>query len=76
MEKILKREDLVYKTDKYSYNFQQYETIRPFDKNIFAGKITLDNAGKDQSDLSNDFVDFRKGAKLRDIEKKAKQRYY
>ena len=71
MKKILKREDLVYQRDKYVYNFQQFETIRSFAKTIFASKITLDNADKDQSDLLNDFVDFKKETKPRNTEKKS-----
>ena len=71
MKKILKREDLLYQRDKYVYNFQQFETIRSFAKTIFAGKITLDNADKDQSDLLNDFIDFKKETKLRNTEKKS-----
>ena len=37
------------------YNTQQYETVKSW-RNIFAGKITLDNADKYQSDLLNDFI--------------------
>ena len=59
MEKIVKREDLVYETDRYKYNFQQFETIRSFAKNIYVGKITLDDADKTQSDLLNEFPDFK-----------------
>ena len=33
---------------KYVYNFQQFETVRYFAKNIFAGKFTLNDADKDQ----------------------------
>ena len=46
MNKIVKRECLVRnrnRTNKYVYNCQQYETIRSFEKNEFAGKITLDD---------------------------------
>ena len=32
------RVDLVYKTNKYVYNFQQYETIQSFARNIFVDK--------------------------------------
>ena len=42
-------------------------------KNAFDGKITLDNAHKDQSDLLNDCIDFR-GTKPRNIEKKKLKR--
>ena len=39
-------EDLAYKTDKYVYNFQQFETTRYFAENSFAREITLGNTGK------------------------------
>ena len=69
--KIKEGEDLVYETDKYVYNFQQYETIRSFGKYIFAGKITLDNADKDQSNLLNEFIDSNKTTKPRDKKRKS-----
>ena len=43
----MNRGDLIHKTNKYVYNFQQFETIRSFAKNIFANFIILDNADKD-----------------------------
>ena len=33
-EKMVKREDLIYKTNKYVHNFQQFETIRFIAKNF------------------------------------------
>lgn len=39
-------------------------------KNIFAGKTTLDNAHKDQSDILNEFIDFKRRNKPRNKEKK------
>ena len=62
--RMVKTEDLVYKTDKYVYNFPQYKTKSSFSKNNFAGKTTSDNVQK------NYFIDFKKGNKFRDIEKK------
>ena len=72
--RMVKTEDLIYKTDKYVYNFRQYKTKRSFSKNNFAGKTTSDNVDKDQNDLLSDFIDFKKGKKLRDIEKKKLER--
>ena len=63
----MKRGDLVYKTDKYVYNFQQYEKIRSLKS---AGEIIVVNADGDQSNLLNEFSDFKKETKPRDIEKK------
>ena len=48
---MIKRVNLVYGIDKYLFNFQQYEITKSFAKNLFAGKITLDNFVKDQRDL-------------------------
>ena len=72
--RMVKTEDLVYKTDKYVYNFRQYKTERSFSKNNFAGKTTSDNVDKDQNDLLSDFIDFKKGKTFRDIEKKKLER--
>ena len=41
---------------------------------IIAGKIILDNVDKDQRDLLNNFIDFKKRAKPRNREKKKKQK--
>ena len=46
-EKI-KPKDLIYRTNKYKYDFQQYETIRSFDESIYTSKISIDEAEMDQ----------------------------
>ena len=54
-----KRKYLIYNTKKYKYDFQQYETIRLFGENIYTGKISIDVAEMDQSDLLiNQFKQF------------------
>ena len=45
---MVNREDLVFKTNKNIYNFQQFETIRGLAKNICNNKITLNQAEEDQ----------------------------
>ena len=47
-EKV-KREDFIQRTDKYEYDFQQYETIRSFDEIMYTSKINIDEAEMDQS---------------------------
>ena len=55
---------------------QQFKTIRTFGKNICAGKITLNNADKDQSNLLLEIIDFNKNTKPRNSSnKKTKKRY-
>ena len=44
-----KRKDLVYKGNKYKYDFQQYEAIRSFNESIYTGKIDIDEAEMDQN---------------------------
>ena len=46
MRNLVNTGDLFYETDKYVYNFQQFETIRSFEKVIFRCKITLNDAKK------------------------------
>ena len=40
-EKI-KRKDLIYRANKYKYDFQQDETIRSFGESNYTGKTTID----------------------------------
>ena len=47
----IKQKDLIYRTNKSKYDFQQYETLRSFDESIYAGKITVDEVEEDQSNL-------------------------
>ena len=51
------------------------QQIRSFGKNMFAGKFTLNDADKHQTDLLVQVAEFHKDTKPRDIEKKAKNRY-
>ena len=75
IEKITKRENLVYETDKFVYHFHQYETIRSTTKITFAVKITLINAEKNQNNLLDNLIDFNKRIKPRVKEKKPKKSY-
>ena len=56
MRNLVNTGDLFYETDKYVYNFQQFETIRSFGKIIFRCKINLNDAKKDHTDLLNKIV--------------------
>ena len=40
---MVNRKDIIYKTNKCIYNFQNLEPMTSFAKNIFGGKITLDD---------------------------------
>ena len=44
-------ENLTHQTNKYVYNFQQFETIKSLTKNISLGNITLNDSDKNKKDL-------------------------
>ena len=73
IEKIVKRGDSIYKTNKHVYNFQQFETIGSSSRNIFDDEITLNNADEGRSNLLPEIVDFSKNTKPKDFSKKAKK---
>ena len=72
---MVNREGSIYETRKYVYNFQQFEAIRFFAKNMFTDKITLNDADKHQSDLLIEIVDLNKDTDLRRIKRKKRGTY-
>ena len=57
-EEKIKEQDLKYKTRNCKYDFQQYETIWSFGESIYAGKISIHEAKRDQSNLLQNIVRF------------------
>ena len=57
-EDKIKQKDLKYETNKYIYNFQQFEMIRSFGDNIYTCKISTDEAEMDVSNLLENMVEF------------------
>ena len=51
IEKTVDKENLYYRTNKYSFNFQNFWTIRTFVRDIYNGKVTTEEADEDQGDL-------------------------
>ena len=47
------------------YSFHQFEIKRSFAKNIFGGKITLDNVDEDQSNMLIEILELNKDTKPR-----------
>ena len=47
IEKMIDRENLVYRTNEDTYSFKNFQTINTFGKNIYNGAITLKEADKD-----------------------------
>ena len=50
-EEKIKWKSLRYKTNKYAYDFQQFETIRSSGSSIYMEKINIDETEMDQSNL-------------------------
>ena len=63
---------LIYKTNKYKFDFQQYEIIRSFPENIYAGKIYTDEVEEDQSNLIKNIKELIKNSHQE--QKQVKQR--
>ena len=57
-EEKIEKKNLIYKTNKYKYDFQQYETTGSFGGNIYTGKISIDEAEIDQTSLLRKIIRF------------------
>ena len=55
-ENEIKRNYLKYETNKYIFDFQQFETVRSFGDNIYTGKSSIDEAQMDQSNFLENMV--------------------
>ena len=65
----MNKDNLSYKTNKYTYNFSQFETIRSFSRNIYIRTITPDEADKDPSYILIEILSFKERARPRNLEK-------
>ena len=72
-KKNIDREKLIYKTNKYTYSCKNFQTIKTFDRDIYEGKITIEEANKYQTNLSAEIMNFRKNTKPRIQEKKTRK---
>ena len=72
IEKNVDREKLIYKTNQYTYSFENFQTIKTFGRDIYEGKITIKEADEYQKDLLVEIKSFKKHAKPRSQEKKKK----
>ena len=57
-ENKIKQKDLRYETIRYRYHIQQSETVRSFGDSIYNGKISIDEAEMEQTNLVENIVDF------------------
>ena len=57
-ENKIKQKDLRYETNRYRYDIQQSETVRSFGDSVYNGKISIDEAEMEQTNLVENIVDF------------------
>ena len=74
VEKNVDREKLVYDSGKYTYDFRMFNTIRTFGEDLYEGKITLEEADEDQSDLTDMINEFTKETRPRNSWKKQEKK--
>ena len=74
IEKNVNREKLFYKSNKNTYNFKEFQTIRTFGEDIYNGEISLDEADEYQSDLVDKINDFIKETKPHTKEEKKEKK--
>ena len=52
------RDNVIYYSSKETYNFKTFKTIRSLGENVYSSKITMDEAGEEQSDLIDYILNF------------------
>ena len=60
MIKNIDREQLVYNSDKYKYNFRKFKITKTFSRDNYESKIRLKEANDEQSDLAIEIDKFIK----------------
>ena len=68
-KKMVDRKKWYYRTNEYTYNFQNFRTINTFDRDINNSAITLKEA-----DLLVEILNFRKQVKPKNLEKNQKKK--
>ena len=73
IEKNVDREKLVFEAGRYKFDFRKFNTIGTFAEDIYNGKITLEEADEDQSDLADKINEFTKKIRPKTDKKKQKR---
>ena len=70
IENSIDREKLIYKSNKYTYDFRNFQTIRTFGEDIYEGEITFEEADEDQLNLLNSIMGFKNKTRPKNNRKK------
>ena len=73
-ENKTKWNDLKYETNKFIFDFQEFQTIRSFGDSIYTGKINIEEAKIDQNNLLKNMVNSDKKSRLRSKEDRDEKR--
>ena len=74
IEKSVDREKLTYKTNEYTFSFENLQTKNTFGGDIYEGKITIKAANENQKDLLVEIMSFRKNTKpMSQVKKREKE---
>ena len=65
LEEQVNRNDWVYKSSKYKYDFRNIPAMRSCSNRIFFGKITISEADKKESNLTKAILQFNDKVRLR-----------
>ena len=76
IEKNVDREKFVYKTNEYTYSFENFQTIKTFSRDIYEGEIIIEEADEYQSNLLVEIMSFKKNTKSRNREKNKKKKLF
>ena len=74
IEKTLNREKLIYETNEYTYSFTNFQRIKASARDIYEGKITIEEADKYQTNLLVEIMNFRKNTKPKSQGKKREKK--
>ena len=75
-KKKLNRDNMIYYSSKEPFNFKTFKTIRSLGENIYGGKITVDEADEEQSDLIEDILNFNNKARPKNRDDKKSKKMF
>ena len=61
--KKVNRNDMIYHSGKEPFNFKTFKTIRSLGKNIYIGRIAMNEADQKQDDLLEHILNFNNKAR-------------
>ena len=76
IEETIDREKLVYRASEYTYSFKNFQIIRTFGRDIYEGKITLEEVNIDKDNLLRDNRKFNNKTRPQNNKKMQEKRLF